>query len=33
MTGPCCPDQPVAVHAVSGLGLVFVYWLHLKSAV
>lgn len=25
MTGSCCPDQPVAVHAVSGLGLIFLY--------
>lgn len=23
MTGPRCPDQPGAVHAVSGLGLFF----------
>lgn len=26
MTGPCCPHQPVAVHAVSGLGLLFFFF-------
>lgn len=31
MTGPCCPDQPLPVHAVSALGLVFLRYLYFKS--